>query len=319
MRFTERVSKSKWDRLVNKSKISSFYHTPIWAEILERSLNYQIATRLYEINGLEILLPLMRQKKGIFNIYNSMPYGYGGFISDVEIPDGVIDMILKNFASVRNLYLNISLGPFSDNAFKKVTPRMKIIEGEIISTHILSLDRGFDYIFNKKFLHKVRQNMRKAKRNRVKIVKGTSLSDYKRYYYIYLDTEKRHKTSNPLPLILFENIYNIASSDNVKLLLAKVNDKVIAGFLYFIYGDQAYAWNGASLSQYWKLRPNDLLYAEAIKETCEYGLKYINLGASAGSKGVQRFKENFGTERIDLKQIIVWSRTFKVLKTILRK
>ncbi|MGZ7160796.1 MAG: hypothetical protein ACXVHR_10015, partial [Methanobacterium sp.] len=58
MEYTE-VSDKEWEEIILKFDNSYFYHSPLWAKIIEETYNHRSATRLYNINGKEILVPML--------------------------------------------------------------------------------------------------------------------------------------------------------------------------------------------------------------------------------------------------------------------
>ena len=60
--YTEKIPESKWEEIIRNSENSYFFHIPAWAKILVETYGYRIATRLYEIDDKEILVPMMKYK-----------------------------------------------------------------------------------------------------------------------------------------------------------------------------------------------------------------------------------------------------------------
>jgi lipid II:glycine glycyltransferase (peptidoglycan interpeptide bridge formation enzyme) len=117
--------------------------------------------------------------------------------------------------------------------------------------------------------------------------------EWKVFYDIYKDTCKRGMIF-PLP---FEKI-----KENTKLLLCKKDDKIIAGSIIKEHGNEKIElFLNASLPEFLKFQPNNLLYWSMIECGKQQGLKILDLGgyqlkAKSGTKlyEINRFKERWG-------------------------
>lgn len=82
--------------IILKFDNESFFLSPSWAKILEKTWDYRTATRLYEINGIKIPIPMMEADRHGFKTFASMPgnFEYGGFFSESEITNDDIKSIV---------------------------------------------------------------------------------------------------------------------------------------------------------------------------------------------------------------------------------
>lgn len=317
--FTEDVSTSKWEKIVRSSDNAYFYHTPMWADILEKTYGYKNATRLYDIDGAKILVPLLKLKwHGLYR-YDSTPMGYGGIFSESEISSDTIEKIfndLKHSMGVRTLMCTIFFHPFFNKPLH--TDSYVISAGTDLNyTHILPLQGGFEEIWNSKFSKKNRNMIRNAEKKNVEIFKGTTISDFESYYRLYLDSVNRWKTENHHPFKLYEEF--LKHKENVKLWLARAEEEIIGGIITMEYGKNIISFGGASLNNFWKYSPNNLLYKYAIEYAIDKGFKYFDFGQSGDLSGVRKFKESFGGEKVDLKKYVVLSPLGRLGNMILRK
>lgn len=317
IKYIENVPVSKWDEIVRNSENSYFFHSPAWAKILEETYNYRIATRLYEIDGKEILIPMMEKQKYLFNYYNSMPMGYGGIVSLCDISSEALQKILKDMVSGRCLFFDISLPPLSDLSVQD--PFIKLIDSEWNYTHVLFLGNGFDSLWKDKFNRKNRNAIRNAEKSGVEILKGNSLEDFINYYKLYIKSSKKWGYKKPPhPLRLYINMFK-HGLPAVQLRLAVKDDIIIAGILNFYYGKNVFYWGSTILDKTEIYRPINLLLKDSIEHACNEGYKYYNFGASGNLDGVRRFKESFGAERVLLKKYRIMSRFGKFALSLLEK
>ncbi|MCZ7396168.1 MAG: GNAT family N-acetyltransferase [Candidatus Methanoperedens sp.] len=315
--YDEKVSTSKWEEIIRNSENSYFFHTPAWAKILEETYSYRIATRLYEIDGNEVLIPMMEDKKYGFYHYNSIPLGYGGIFSLSDISSETLQKILKNIVDWRHLSFNLSLPPFSNFSVPEDS-LIKQVNSEWNYTHMLSLENGFEYIWKNKFEKNTRTAIRKADRSGFEILDCNSLDEVREFYKLYIESSIRWGYKKPpLPIKLYENIYKFGRP-HVRIKLAFKDDNLIAGWGDHYYGKNVFAFLSVYSQGYERYNPVNLLVKDSIEQACNEGHKYYNFGASGNLEGVQKFKESFGAEKEKLKNYRVLSRLGKFADMILK-
>ncbi len=310
-------TKSKWEEIVLDSNDSYFYHSPSWSKIMEKTFNFHDSTRLYTINGKEILVPVMRKKKYGFNVYDSMPLGYGGFFSGDKISFHEIEIIIDKIMGGKNIIFNFTLSPSSNLSIDLKKSSVSQVNDVWSYTHILPLNNDFDYIWKNYFKRNTRRAIQKSERNNIEIQKGDSLNDFKDYYCLYVDASKKWGYETPeYPLRLFKNLYRFGS-DSVDLYMAYRDSELIAGLISFSYGRNVSGWSNVFLSQYGALNPTSLLVSHSIECACKEGYKNYDLGASGDLGGVRKFKESFGPEMIKTNRFRAFSNIGKFIFNIM--
>jgi hypothetical protein len=316
--YTENISEQKWDEIVRNSENSYFFHTHAWAKILEATYGYRIATRLYELEGNEVLVPMMEGKKYGLSYYNSMPLSYGGIFSLSDIPPETLQKILKNIVGGRHLLFELSLPPFFSFSIQEDLT-ISQVNSEWSYTHVLSLEEGFEYLWKNKFNRKNRNAIRKAEKSDIGVLNENSLQNFREYYELYVKSSKGWGYKKPPhPLELYENMCKFGLP-HVQLRLAVKDDKAIAGLVSLYYGKNVFYWISAYLKEYEIYRPTNLLLKDSIEQACDEGYKYYNFGASGNLEGVRKFKESFGAERVVLTRYRVLSRLGNFAISILNK
>ncbi len=319
MEFREDVSTSEWKKIIRSSENAYFYHTPMWADILDQTYGYENATRLYYFNDVKVLVPLLKIKwHGLYQ-YHSTPMGYGGIFSESEISSEIIQKIfndLKQSMGMRSLLGIFFFDPFFN---KPLSTDSYVISAatDLNYTHILPLKGGFEVLWNSRFTKKNRNMIRNAEKKNVEIFKGATISDFESYYQIYLDSVNRWKTENHHPFKLYEEF--LKYKKNVKVWLARAEGEIIGGIITMEYGKNIISFGGASLSNFWGYSPNNLLYRHAIEYACDKGFEYFDFGQSGDLSGVRKFKESFGAEKINLKKYVILSPLGKLGNIFFKK
>lgn len=167
--------------------------------------------------------------------------------------------------------------------------QMEESEGEN-SIVMLDLSKGAEALF-KEFSQTRRNELRKAmKQNELEVKILDTDEELKELYAIHLDWNKR---KNNLPDSFEQFQFAHLQKDYRRTFIAKYQGKVIAGSYYrFCRGGVIeYAANN-SLTEFQKLRPNDLIGWRSIEWACENGFTHYSMGGS------HLFLRRFGGELV---------------------
>jgi lipid II:glycine glycyltransferase (peptidoglycan interpeptide bridge formation enzyme) len=108
-------------------------------------------------------------------------------------------------------------------------------------------------------------------------------------------TRRRHGIP-PQPFRFFDKIYeHVISKNRGFVVLASYEDRVIAGAIFFHFGEKAvWKYNGSERS-FHRLRGNNLILWEAIKWYCQNGYERICFGRTEPEdEGLRKFKVGWG-------------------------
>lgn len=156
------------------------------------------------------------------------------------------------------------------------------------------------------------RNVRKAERAGVEIKWGTTASDVETFYRLHLLTRQR------LGVLIQPRRYFY--------LFAKSIIERGLGFVLTAWAEQVpiavamfLAWNGtlmykygASDAEYWKCRPNNLLFWEAIHWGCENGYHTFDWGRTdLDDQGLREFKSGWGAMEEPLTYSMVANALFR--------
>jgi len=312
----DKVSDNEWEEIILKSDNACFFLSPSWAKIMEKTYKYRPTTRIYHINGKEILIPMMQANRHGFKTLASMPgnFEHGGLFSESKITNDDFKAIINDIIGGRNLILHINLS--SGELASKITDKWKI-KDEWTNTHLLKLEgKNFEDIWKNDFHQKVRRSIRKARKSGVEVREGTTLDDYKTFYDIYAKASEKWGYKTPqIPFKLLKNLHKYGS-DQVKLSLALKDEKPVAGKIDLWYSKTVYYVYGAFLSEYGTYNPSSLLFNDSIKQACQEDYKYYNFGPSGTLKNIGNFKEGFGAGKVGINRYKVYSNLGKVVSKI---
>ena len=297
MRVIENPSFELWENIVNNCEYATFFHTPTWANILEKTYpHFKIATKVFVFDdGTQVVLPLIesRSLKGILRTYYSMPFGlYGGVISDDRINQQKVNKIFK-FLEGKCKFANTKImgNPYYDY---DLPGRYQVRD---YFTHTINLNQGFEVIWGN-YKRNTRWLVNRAKRDGVYVKPADTLEEYKEYFKIYQSVLEQlgEKATSRYEFVLFENVYKMAGV-NARLWLVYYQDKVVGGTLAFYHKSHSVVWHAAFDKNYYKFGISDGLYNEVITDAIQNGFKVYDFNPSGGHEGGVKFKESFGAER----------------------
>jgi hypothetical protein len=147
-----------------------------------------------------------------------------------------------------------------------------------------------------RFSHNNRRNIKKSVNEGVEVEVRQDLKSVKEFYTLNSLTRKRHGLPSQ-PYKFFENIYKYIICDGSGIVvMAKKNGEVVAGSIYFLFGNKAIYKYGASNKEERYLRANNLVMWEAIKWLSSRDYKSLNLGRTdKNNEGLIRYKNGWGT------------------------
>jgi hypothetical protein len=294
----EKANDLEWNSVWQDCDYSTYFHSREWAEIWNKYTGGKIQPKPLLIkfsDGAKALLPLSSRRilKGLARQYISSPAGtFGGWIS--------LDELYINHGQLLVDYICRKLGflTWRLNPYDKIVSQCKFSKIENDETHALNLKEGFDSIYHS-WTKGHKSAARKARNGGIIIQKADRQEHWQKYYAIYEDSLQRwgEEATSRYKWNLFEIFYAL-SSKNIELWLAKYEDKIIAGALCFYSKNHVVYWHGAALSDYFNMRPVNLLVYEVIKDACERNYLWFDFNPSGGHEGVKSFKKSFGAKPI---------------------
>ena len=190
-----------------------------------------------------------------------------------------------------------------------------------INKYLVDLNKTPDELW-KSIAHNKRRNIKKALKEGVEVVKTRSQEGLLSFYQMLSASAKRHGFA-AYPLLGFEAIWKIYKPEELStVFLARWRSKNIAGVFILIHGRTVHALAAGSLSEGWKIRPNDLLHWKVMEWACRNGYSKYHMGLvsepppTVARAGVWRWKKEWkgNLERVQLFDKLFLPRYKLVLK-----
>jgi len=305
-RSFEDIDIDLWKHLQDNSSLCDVLQTLEWAKVLKNSSKHAL--------GFLVLLSNMEPIGGCIASLPKIPFTR---FSAVEIIGGPLHLPGYEDESIKRLidYLKRSRGnvihklfkpsPLLNAKFKKlfVNKGFRISEDYTFLTDLSGTESQLWVRLDKQ----ARWGVKKAQRSGVKVMQADSRHDWYVFYDLYRRHCLTHRYTSLLPETLFQRIYEILYPQKIaKLFLAQLDDRVIAGTLLLIHRKYVTYFRNASLDEYLRYEPNNILQWESFKWARENGAEIYDMGgilipSSRVSPlyGLYKYKEKWGGKLIE--------------------
>ena len=277
-----REDATRWERFVDSSPASTFFHRIGWREVIERSFghrtHYFIAERGGEIAG---VLPLAEVKSLLFgHALVSLPFcAVAGVAASDEEAAGSLYRAAQALAKrlgVQHLELRNPAPRTLD------WPRQELYAG-----------------FRKRLLPEAEANMLAIPRKQRAMVRKGIKSGLQseidgsvdRFFALYADNVHRHGTP-PLPKRYFEMLCKNLGAE--VLTVVDATGKAVSSVLSFYFKDEVLPYYAGDCVEARDLAANDFKYWELMRRACERGVRVFDFGRSKQGTGPYDFKRNWG-------------------------
>jgi CelD/BcsL family acetyltransferase involved in cellulose biosynthesis len=272
-----------WTDFVSSSPDAGPFHHPAWAHLLADCYGLRpFALVASDSEGaIEAGVPVLQTRSGRRSRLLSLPF------TDACAPLVRSESARRRLAAELALVGQLELrGPLEGEGL------VAHVRGV---THVLDLDEDPASV-RRRFRPQMRRNVTRAEREDVVVRRGERRADLVDTYYA-LHVRTRQRQGVPVqPRRFFGLIWDRLLERGLgTLLLAYSGTTPVAGAV-FLHWNRAVTYKfGASDPAYWALRPNNLLFWEAIREACGRGDRVLDFGRTElENQGLREFKSGWG-------------------------
>ena len=286
----------EWDNYVLSHSNGTPFHLSLWLKTIYKTYKFEpiLFVDKDSTNSLSFIFPSFLIKSFLNGKrIVSIPFSdYGGPLcnDDSQLSEHVNSIIYDFKKRVKYFEFRCSF-PSNDAS----------VCNSYYKRHILELSKDPDEVKNKLNKRTIKYSIRKAVNSGVIIKEVNTIDGIMEFYNLNALTRKKHGVPTQ-PKKYFNLLYeNIINNDLGFILLAYIEDKIIAASLFLKYKDTIHYKYNASDPKYMKsYKPNHLLTWTAIKKACIEGYKYFDFGrTSPDNKGLMRYKQMWGANPID--------------------
>ena len=291
------LSLSEWQQYVDQHPQATFYQTPKWYTVWDAYKGYKPHAVIITVKQKEVFFTyaVKRFKKGLLRKIISSPAGvYGGFLAYEPLTEEDLKKLVSYAAKLGEEVV--------------ITDANYNICDRKITTQTISLKEGIEDV-RKGYAEAHPRKIEKAKKEGVTVKLAETDNDWDIYVGIY--QQMLNEWDNPTmkySTALFDKFKNVSG---VKLWLAEYNGEIVGGALCLYHNNHVAYWHGAGNKAAKDVNANYVLFDAIMEEACKNGYEVFDMMPSAGLKGVEEFKSNFGAVP---KEISLLVRTSKILK-----
>jgi len=341
------ASRDEWLAAARACPYATYFHTPYWYDLIAPGQNHTALSISFN-DGASALIPIAKITRmgGLLVDHFSSPGGtYGGWISESALGEEHVRALVDILLSKKNLTFRVN--PFDEKslsvislltALSPATKQSSTESSPVIPpsiqpsiqpstsitltddfTHTLDLTKDADALFGA-LSRGHKSSIKNAERGGVTVRTAENAEDWERYYRLYLSSLERWRAGGPerktrtvYPLALFRRLRENLTG-NEALWLALIDGEPVSGALVFYWGRHAVYWHGAASERGFRLRPNNLLFWEIIKDAQRRGCEIFDFNPSGGYSGAESFKDRFGAARTPAPVIITRTTPRKIIK-----
>ena len=284
------ATKNNFDEVLLNKEYTYFNWEYI--EDASKALNSKHISLFLEYEGNKYIIPLIKKTiLGFYPVAFSIPFGlYGGIISGDSIDGNTYVLLMQKIR--KHLKMDIIFQNIFDEAILNKTNFTKI--NKVFSHLAPTQNLNYDEYFQKEFSHGMKEGVKKATKNNVKIVVGNTVKLIEDFYTLYEASNINWGKKKPrYSLDFFKNFLN---KDYLEVRIAYHLEQPAGGLVMLKFKNYYFDWFAGMNKELRNSRANDYLHADLIKESIEKKYTMINFGASANLMGVQKFKESFGAK-----------------------
>jgi serine/alanine adding enzyme len=139
------------------------------------------------------------------------------------------------------------------------------------------------------------RSVRKARNAKLTVREATSSAELRRFYTLYLVTMRKHH-SFPRSLKHLELARTMLGSEIFRLFVVEHDREIVAGGIFFDFGDTLELIFNASNTRRLDLRPNHALYEHTIRWAQERRRNAFDFGGAGEGTSLGEFKRQWGAQ-----------------------
>ena len=287
-----RPPREELERFIGSIRGATFFHTHAWLDSLEIAFGNFRALWLIarEAGALAGVMPVVRIARGPFSYLWSLPFGtYGEPLArDGRVREALLAEFLRLTRAPGCLEGGVVL--FSGESPAPASRGSRVTMEEC---RLVSLEKGFDEVWNTQWSSKRRQLARRGLDAGVVVRSLETEEEVMRFHAIYAAESRSWGGVHPYPERLFLELFRRRGGEAI-FWGAFLKEDLLGGHIDFYHGEMAQAWQGGMTERAGEFEAGAILIKSAMEEACRRGCRVFNLGSSGGNRGILFFKESLG-------------------------
>lgn len=300
------VADRRWQDLIDASPAASVFHHPAWLRLLRESYRYGLhALCTVDADGRAVAgLPLAEVRSVLTGRrLVSLPFtDLCGPVHTTGADSHAEGMLLAAVAGERAA---VGVDLEIRDAVPDVAGALVV---ERFLHHQLDLSPGAAALERHRVRSEIRRGAAKGRREGVTVKRSVDRAALQAFFGLHLRTRRRQgMPTQPKGFIL--GLESLFAQGLGFVLTAHVARRPIAAAVFLAFNGRLVYKYGASDERFLALRPNNLLFMEAIRWGCEHGMGVLDFGRTdLDHAGLARFKRAWGADERRLSYTYLASR-----------
>lgn len=282
--------------MIGQDTLTTVFHSPEWVDLIARTYHYR-AFILADIDPQGQLLAgiPMIEKTSVFGNKSWISLPFTDHCAPLSISHEHEILFTRKLVELLHQRSNLRMElrwQYKDNG--------ELQTKQDFVLHNLSLSP--DFSSTAKRIHPMHcRNARNATKRGVTIDTGVGVEHLAQFYRLHLITRRRMGV--PIqPKLFFTNLANNLLNGTQGFIMCAYIDSLCVASAIFLFANKTMTYKyGASDPKYTQMRPNDLIFWNAIQWGCENGYTNIDFGRTEiGNSGLRSYKSRWGAIEKDL-------------------
>jgi CelD/BcsL family acetyltransferase involved in cellulose biosynthesis len=288
------LSDPRWRAFVDRADGATIFHHPSWIRLIHERYGYSVAACSLVagdgsvVAGLPVALvrsPLARPRLVAFPFSDACPPLAAP--GDVEALGRVVEQVRGRIGASVEVR-----GPFGGAPSARHGARYR--------QHVLRLGAHVGEVEQRFRRSSVLRGVRRARREGLVAERRRDVDALDAFFRLHLATRSRLGAPTQ-PRRFIRDLARLFAEDLGFVLLVARGGDVAAAAVFLHHGSVLTYKYGASDADALRMRPNNLLFWEAIRWGCENGMEQLDLGRSdVGQESLREFKLSWGADELEL-------------------
>ena len=268
------------------------FQEPVWGQVLS-SLGHEAAYYCLEDGGRIVLAqPVLHMRLGFFHLlYGGLPYGFA--VGDLSRYQELTAGIARTARAEGVHRIRLSRCACDPD----ITPAGHVPQEHL--QHVLHFGGRSEEEVWRDLKRRVRHDVRVAQGRGVVVKDAVGEADRDTIFRMYCQTMARNRTYIVWPRALIEEVWRLlVEPGRGEMMISWHDGEPLAAMITFYDGPRCFAFLGASSGTKRNLRPNDLLFWEAMKRAMARGCQDFDfMMSSRDDEPLIAFKDKWGATR----------------------
>jgi len=295
------LNDARWRAFVDSHPQALIFHRPEWARAVNSSYGWrafvlaQLGSDGNIVAGIPVisLRDLRRRERWVSLPFSDLcPPLLSDWISASEFARALEQARLD--AGVLSFEVRGALAGFEQRQHRQA----------VLHTTVLSRDTA--ELFARFHRSQVQRNIRRAEREELRVHELAGRRDFVDVFY-RLHAQTRRRQGMPVQphrffVSLWEHLFAGDTRQPARLVLVDAPGRQAIAAALLLAGTRTLTYKyGASDAAFWRMRPNHLLFAYALRSACEAGFERFDWGRSdLEDRGLRDFKSGWAASETDL-------------------